>query len=202
MMQKWMLLFLMIFGLGLVGCDQQTAATNTNESVVTEQKPAPDGGDSMAEPVDHLQIVDAEGIKSIVAETAAQDKVLVIDFWATWCVPCVQMFPGIHEGLVARGDKVRAVSVTLDDPSREAAAIKFLAKHDALHDAYIIKNDSDAQQELVEKIGKKWDSLVVPAILVYDAKGNLVGEFLEGGMTDAILEQVDDLLASGQEPQS
>ena len=61
---------------------------------------------------------------------------------------------------------------------------------------------SDAQQELVEKIGKKWDSLVVPAILVYDAKGNLVGEFLEGGMTDAILEQVDDLLASGQEPQS
>lgn len=162
---------------------------------------AQDASESSDDGVHHLQVVILDDIKAIVTESAAEDKVLVIDFWATWCVPCVEMFPSIHEGLVARGDGVRAVSVTLDDPSREADAVAFLVEHDALHDAYIIKSDSAAQQALADGMGEKWNSLAVPAILVYDQGGNLVGEFLEGGSTDAILEQVDNLLASGQDKQ-
>ncbi len=164
------------------------------------QAPKPAAETPAAEPV-HLQVVMLEDIKAIIAESAAEDKVLVIDFWATWCVPCLEMFPSIHEGLVARGEGVRAVSVTMDDPSREPGAVAFLQKHDALHDAYIIKNDTDAQQALADGMGEQWNSLAVPAILVYDQGGNLVGEFLEGGSTDAILDQVDSLLASGQDKQ-
>lgn len=149
----------------------------------------------------NLQVVAVDDIKKIIAESAAQDQVLVIDFWATWCVPCVQMFPAIHAGLVARGEGVRAISVSMDDPTREADAVAFLQEHDALHDAYIIKNDSAAQQALADGMGEQWNSLAVPAILVYDSGGNLVGEFLEGGSTDAILDQVDSLLASGQDRQ-
>jgi thiol-disulfide isomerase/thioredoxin len=156
---------------------------------------------------DHLQVVDLEGIKKIIAESDAADQVLVIDFWATWCVPCIEMLPGIHEGLVDRGATgmagaaVRAVTVTMDDPSREAAAMDFLREHDALHDAYIFVNDSAAQQALADGLGDKWNSLAIPAILVYDSEGNLAGEFLEGGLTQAILDRVDRLLASGQENQ-
>ncbi len=147
----------------------------------------------------HLPIVALEDIKALIAETAERDQVLVIDFWATWCVPCVEMFPSLHEGLVARGEAVRALTVTLDDPSREASAVAFLVEHDALHDAYIFKNDSAAQQALADGLGEKWDSLAVPAILVYDTRGRLVGEFLEGGSTVAILDRVDGLLASDVE---
>lgn len=147
----------------------------------------------------HLQVVGLDDIKTLIEETAERDQVLVIDFWATWCVPCVEMFPSLHEGLVARGEAVRAVTVTLDDPSREAKAVAFLAEHDALKDAYIIQNDSAAQQALADGLGENWDSLAVPAILVYDASGQLSDEFLEGGSTQAILEYIDRLLASGQE---
>jgi thiol-disulfide isomerase/thioredoxin len=157
------------------------------------------GESSTSEPPQRLQVVTLEDINALVAETAARDQVLVIDFWATWCVPCIEMFPSLHEGLVARGGGMRAASVTLDDPTREADAIAFLAEHDALHDAFIVADDSAAQQALSDGMGKTWKNLAVPAILVYDQGGNLVGEYLEGGSTDAILEHVDRLLATDQE---
>ena len=163
------------------------------------EKPAPPQAQVDDEP-DSLQVIELNGIKNIISETASSNKLLVIDFWATWCAPCVEMLPTLHEGLVARGDRVRAVTVTLDDPTREPAARAFLAEQDALHDAYIFASDSKALQALADGLGEKWNSLAVPAILVYDSKGNLVGEFLEGGATKAILDQVDRLLASGLEP--
>ncbi len=161
----------------------------------------PDAASGAEGAVYHLQIVMLEDIKAIIVETAASDRVLVIDFWATWCVPCVDMFPELHEGLLAQGDRVRAVTVTLDDPSREAAAIAFLSDHHALTDAYIFKSDSAAQQALVDGLGERWSNLAVPAILVYDPQRGLVGEFLEGGTAPQIIELVKTLLTSDQEGQ-
>lgn len=194
-------------GLGIVGLWVLfVAGCDKAEPTVAVVAAPPAGRAPDAEPT-HLQVVDLDGLKTLIAESAADQRVLVIDFWATWCVPCVQMFPGLHAGLVARGagdkpgDPVRAVSVTLDDPSREASAVDFLREHDALHDAYIFASDSAAQQALADGLGEKWNSLVVPAILVYDSSGTLVGEYLEGGSTATILEHVDRLLASDQEDQ-
>jgi len=91
--------------------------------------------------------------------------------------------------------------VTLDDPTREAAAIAFLSEQHALDDAYIFKHDSAAQQALADGMGERWNNLAVPAILVYDPREGLVGEFLEGGTAPKIIELVSTLLASGQEDQ-
>ncbi len=180
----------------LTGCDDPNAQPPAPvESISTAGAPPTETA------IDHhLQVVALDDIKRLIAETAEQDQVLVIDFWATWCVPCVEMFPSLHEGLVARKGPVRAVTVTLDDPSREPAAVAFLSEHDALHDAFIFENDSAAQQALADGLGESWNNLAVPAILVYDSTGQLSAEFLEGGSTQAILDHVDYLLASDQEP--
>ncbi len=197
------LLILVLFG---TGCKDSGAGTDTGSAKETSAPPTmadmPDVESSTR--ADHLEVIDLDGVKELVRQASAERKVLVIDFWATWCVPCVEMLPPLHEGLVARGaghpdGPVRAVTITLDDPTREADAVEFLRKHHALHDAFMFLNDSAEQQALADGLGESWNSLAVPAILVYDQSGNLAGEFLEGGMTDAILERVDQLLASGQE---
>ena len=152
------------------------------------------GGCGESDP--RLPVVDLAAIEAIIAEADANDRVLVIDFWATWCVPCVAMFPDVHEGLKARGDAVRAVSITLDDPGEmERNAVAFLKEHDALKDAYRMKPDGVEQARVVDALGERWQDVVIPAFLVFDRDGELAGEFLEGGdaTVEAILARVDEL---------
>src|SRR3982751_1758886 len=59
---------------------------------------------------------------------AYQGKVLLIDFWASWCIPCKMSFPAldaIFREYGARGLEVLAVN--LDEERRQADA--FLAAH-------------------------------------------------------------------------
>jgi len=182
-----------VVGVTLAGCEEKPQPTPSVEPPSIEAT-------TPIQPDKRLEVVDLDAINALIAETAQRDQVLVIDFWATWCVPCIEMFPELHQGLKARGEGVRVVSVTLDDPSREADAIAFLAQHGGLHDAYIVKDDSAAQQALADGMGEDWNDLAVPAILVYDSGGDLTAEFFEGGSVQEMLDHVDDLLASGQEP--
>lgn len=184
------LLLLPILGAALAGCGDQPTAD-------APETPSPEVA---TEPMAELERLDLAGLRALIDEAAAQDRVLVIDFWATWCIPCVQIFPELHERLKALGEDVRPASVTIDEPADEAKAIAFLREHDAMEDAYMLMPDSDAQLAVAAGIGEDWSDLVVPAILVYNAEGELVGEYLDREATpDAILAGVEAALASGDQ---
>jgi peroxiredoxin len=61
-------------------------------------------------------------------------KLLMINFWATWCAPCASEFPDLeatYQMYRARG--LEFVSVSVNDPEERPAVLEFLTTHKASH---------------------------------------------------------------------
>lgn len=98
-------------------------------------------------------------------------KVVVIDFWATWCGPCVAEMPNMKKLYTEYHDKgVEFIGVSLDQP-REAGGLDALKKY--------VKENQIRWPQYYQ--GKGWDSEfsrswginAIPAMFVVDAQGKL-----------------------------
>jgi peroxiredoxin len=77
-----------------------------------------------------IEPIDAAGIKALAKNST--DRLRVINLWATWCVPCVQEFPGlvsISRRLNSRDFDM--ITVSVDDPKDSDKALAFLGRQHA-----------------------------------------------------------------------
>lgn len=56
----------------------------------------------------------------IVSFSDMREKVVFINFWATWCPPCVAEMPDIHSLYKEKGDEIAFVMISLDQDEKKA----------------------------------------------------------------------------------
>lgn len=127
-----------------------------------------------------LAPVDEAGMQKLLA--ANKGKVLLVNFWATWCVPCREEMPALvslERKFASKGFKLALISA--DEREQEADARKFLQSKNAAFPAYLKQAKND--DKFINAIDPKWSG-ALPATFIYDRAGKKVKSFIgEADMT-------------------
>jgi thiol-disulfide isomerase/thioredoxin len=119
-----------------------------------------------------VRVAKYDGLSSFVKEQ--RGKVVVVDFWADYCIPCKREFPNLvklHNDHVKAG--LVAVSVSLDELSEEGAkekVMKFLTRQQATMTNLILDEKPEVWQKKLQIDGP-------PLVMVFNRKGELEQKF-------------------------
>ncbi len=124
---------------------------------------------------------------------AFEGRVVIVDFWASWCAPCKASFPALarlHQDYAGRGLTIAAVGIDEKPKAAEAFWKKMKPPFATLH---------DRRQQLVQQV-------VVPAmptsyLIGRDGRVRFVHQGYHGDATDRLWrQQIETLLAERPTP--
>jgi thiol-disulfide isomerase/thioredoxin len=95
------------------------------------------------------------------------DTTYVVNFWATWCGPCVKELPNFEQLRVANaGKKVKVLLVSLDYASQLDKKVMPFVKQRGLKAEVLLLNEPDPN-EWISKVDAKWSG-ALPFTLIFN----------------------------------
>jgi len=124
----------------------------------------------------NISLLDSAKFKQLISEN--RGKVLVINVWATWCVPCVEEMPDLVKLTDSyESENVQFLGISIDYPKEiQSKILPFIKKNEINFSIYV--NDFKNDEALINFLNKEWSG-AIPATFIYD-KAGIQKEFLLG----------------------
>jgi thiol-disulfide isomerase/thioredoxin len=136
----------------MFSCKNETKVV-VNNSLVTE-----------VQDID-LEVDDFNGLQKYLNTTS--DKTYVVNFWATWCSPCIKELPFFEELNKNYSSKnVEVILVSLDFPNKYETSLKPFIKEKNLQSKVVALNDTDSNT-WIPKVSEDWSG-AIPATLIFN----------------------------------
>jgi len=169
-----------------------SVASSSSSTSASPQAAKPTSGEVAVASIS-VQVINRAGLDAALEKHRGQ--VVLVDYWATWCLPCVQLFPHSVELQRKFAEKgLSVITVSLDDPDDDQPKVlEFLKSKSAVTENYISK--LGASPKSMEAFDLP--SSGVPCFKIYDRQGKLRETLSDspGKIDEKIDEVVNHLLA-------
>lgn len=120
------------------------------------------------------------------------DSIQVINFWATWCGPCVKELPLFEKLNADTGDAVKVTLINLDFADKLDRVNSFLSRKNIKSDVLLL--DEVDYNTWIDKVDNSWKG-AIPATLVINPKTG-ARKFTEKELVDG--KELEKLIAEVQ----
>lgn len=117
---------------------------------------------------------------------SVRGKYIVLDFWGSWCPPCIKGFPEMKEYFLKYQDRVEFVGIDCNEPEEKWR--KAVQKYELPWTQVI--NNSDIEYDVAVKYGIK----SFPTKFILDKDMKIIGKYI--GETDDFYKKMDELMAA------
>ena len=112
-----------------------------------------------------LKVTDYKGLEPYLERET--DTTYVINFWATWCKPCVKEMPAFQKlNREFAGKPFKLLLVSLDFPSQIDSRLKPYIRENNIQAEVVVLDDPDSNT-WISKVSKNWSGSL-PGTLIYN----------------------------------
>lgn len=189
-MKKYFVILLLITAsVSMLGCNKNTSDTKNNQSNLNLDQTQPvtentGAGDLSTEKntAPNFTLVDTQGKK--VSLSDYKGKVVIIDFWATWCPPCRRGIPDLIDIQKQFKNKVVVLGISVDTDTK--GDVPSFIKNMGINYTVLF-----ATPEVVQAYG---NIDAIPTSFIIDKKGKIVNQHVGLTPKETLVNEIRNLI--------
>ncbi len=173
-------ILILFFSVTIVGCQKENE-TKSTPSVENNSAASSLRGDDNKAP--DFTLVNTEGKN--VSLSDYKGKIVIVDFWATWCPPCRRGIPDLVELQKQYKDKIAVIGISMDMENTKAGVPDFIDKMGINYPVVYFNN------KVIDDYG---GISAIPTTFIIDKNGNIVKKMVGLYPKSEIEKQLNELM--------
>lgn len=125
-------------------------------------------GNEVGNYVKNIEFNDLESKVSRTDDIIGKKKYTLLEFWGTWCAPCVEMTPKVKEMQDKQSANMNIISIAVDEDIKKVR--KYVAKHDLNWKFGFVPRKKSSENPIIKQLKIEY----YPTFILIDSKGKII----------------------------